>query len=78
VEALRQHRIGGAALDVFEKEPLPPESPLWKTANVLITPHSAALTEKVWERHYGLISDNLRCLLAGAPLRNLVDKTRGY
>jgi phosphoglycerate dehydrogenase-like enzyme len=78
IEALKQRRIGGAALDVFEKEPLPPESPLWKTANVLITPHSAALTEKIWERHYSLISENMRRLLAGVPLLNIVDKRRGY
>jgi phosphoglycerate dehydrogenase-like enzyme len=78
IEALNQRRIAGAALDVFEKEPLPPQSPLWKTANVLITPHTAALTEKLWERHYALISENLRRLLAGMPLLNMVDKRRGY
>ena len=78
IEALDQRRIAGAALDVFEKEPLPARSSLWKTANVLITPHSAALTEKLWERHYALISENLRRLLAGMPLLNMVDKRRGY
>jgi phosphoglycerate dehydrogenase-like enzyme len=78
IEALKQGRIAGAALDVFEKEPLPPQSPLWKTANVLITPHSAAFTERLWERHYALISENLRRLLAGMPLLNTVDKRRGY
>lgn len=78
VDALRAHRIGGAALDVFEKEPLPPESPLWKMENVLITPHTAALTDKLWERHYALISENLRRFLQGQPLLSVVDKMRGY
>ena len=77
-EALERHQIGGAALDVFEKEPLPQDSTLWKTPNVLITPHTAALTDKLWERHYVLIAENLRRFLAGAPLLNVVDKTRGY
>jgi phosphoglycerate dehydrogenase-like enzyme len=76
--ALQEHRIGGAALDVFEKEPLPPESPLWELENLLITPHTAGLTEKLWERHYHLISENLRRYLAGEPLLALVDKRRGY
>jgi phosphoglycerate dehydrogenase-like enzyme len=78
LDVLGQHRIAGAALDVFEKEPLPPDSPLWKTANVVITPHTAALTDKLWERHYALISENLCRFLAGAPLLNMVDKARGY
>ncbi len=77
-DALRGRRIAGAALDVFEKEPLPPQSPWWKMENLLITPHSAALTERLWERHYALLSDNLRRFLSGAPLLNLVDKGRGY
>jgi phosphoglycerate dehydrogenase-like enzyme len=47
-------------------------------ANVVITPHTAALTEKLWERHYALVSENLRRFLAGAPLLNIVDKARGY
>jgi phosphoglycerate dehydrogenase-like enzyme len=78
LDALGEHRIAGAALDVFEKEPLPPDSPLWKSDNVVITPHTAALTDKLWERHYVLICENLRRFLAGAPLLNIVDKARGY
>ena len=78
LDALRQHRIAGAALDVFEQEPLPPDSPLWRTENMVITPHTAALTDKLWERHYTLLSENLRRFLAGAPLLNVVDKKRGY
>jgi phosphoglycerate dehydrogenase-like enzyme len=46
--------------------------------NVLITPHSAALTEKLWDRHYDLVAENLRRFLKGAPLIGLVDKQRGY
>ncbi len=76
--ALREKRIGGAALDVFPKEPLPAESPLWDLPNLLITPHTAALTDKLWERHYALFSENLRRYLGGQPLLAVVDKRKGY
>jgi len=76
--ALRNHQIGGAALDVFEQEPLPAGSPLWDLENLLITPHTAGLTEKLWERHYQLISENLRRYLAGRPLLAVVNKQSGY
>jgi len=76
--ALRNHTIGGAALDVFEKEPLPVDSPLWDLRNLLITPHTAGLTEKLWPRHYALIRENLRRYLAHEPLLAVVDKQRGY
>lgn len=78
IAALRARTIGAAALDVFVEEPLPPDSPYWALDNVLITPHTAAVTEKLWERHYALISENLRRYLAGRPLLNLVDKRKGY
>jgi phosphoglycerate dehydrogenase-like enzyme len=78
VEALRNHRIAGAALDVFEREPLPADSPLWSVENLLITPHTAGLTDKLWHRHYNLFSDNLRRYLAGQPLQSVVDKRKGY
>ncbi len=77
-EALRARRLAGAALDVFESEPLPPDSPLWDLSNLLITPHSAALTDKLWQRHYDLLADNLRRYFAGQPLRMIVDKNKGY
>jgi phosphoglycerate dehydrogenase-like enzyme len=76
--ALREHKIGGAALDVFSKEPLPPESPLWDLENLLLTPHTAAVTEKLWDRHYELIRENLRRYLAQEPLLAIVDKSKGY
>jgi D-2-hydroxyacid dehydrogenase (NADP+) len=78
VDALRNRRIGGAALDVFDQEPLPSESALWDLDNVIITPHTAALSDKMWERHYALIAENLRRYLSGQPLLGLVDKRVGY
>jgi phosphoglycerate dehydrogenase-like enzyme len=78
VEALRARRIGGAALDVFQREPLPVDSPLWSVENLLITPHTASITDKLWHRHYDLFSDNLRRYIAGEPLRFVVDKRKGY
>ncbi len=77
-DALRTRQIAGAALDVFEKEPLPAGSQLWNVENLLITPHTAGLTEKLWHRHYELFSENLRRYLAGQPLQFVVDKHKGY
>jgi phosphoglycerate dehydrogenase-like enzyme len=77
-KALRERRIAGAALDVFEEEPLSRWSPLWKMPQVLITPHTAFFTENVWQRHYEVFAANLKRYLAGQPLENLVDKARGY
>jgi len=76
--ALRSHKIRAAALDVFQTEPLPPESPLWNLATLLITPHTAALTEKLWDRHYVRITENLRRYMTGQPLLGEVDKQKGY
>lgn len=76
--ALRERKIGGAALDVFPKEPLAADSPLWDVPNLLITPHTAALTDRLWERHYALFSENLRRYLAGEAVLAVVDKRIGY
>jgi phosphoglycerate dehydrogenase-like enzyme len=78
VAALKQELIGGAALDVFEEEPLSRWSRLWKMPQVLITPHTAFLTENVWQRHYELFTANLKRYLAGLPLEDMADKERGY
>jgi phosphoglycerate dehydrogenase-like enzyme len=78
VEVLREHKIGGAALDVFDQEPLPPDSPLWDLEDLLVTPHTAGISEKMWERHYSLFSENLRRYLSGESLLGLVDKHSGY
>jgi phosphoglycerate dehydrogenase-like enzyme len=78
IQALQERRIAGAALDVFNEEPLPADSPFWSLDNLLITPHTAAVTERLWERHYKLIVENLNRFLAGQPLLNQVDKKLGY
>lgn len=77
-DAIRNRRIAGAALDVFEHEPLPADSPLWDLDNLLITPHTAGLTEKLWDRHYALFSENLRRYVSRQPLLYVVDKHQGY
>ncbi len=76
--ALSEKRLGGAALDVTEQEPLPAESPLWSAPNLLLTPHLSSATDRLWPRHLELLADNLRRYLAGQPLLNLVDKAAGY
>jgi len=78
IEALRERKIAGAGLDVFDQEPLPAESPLWDLENLLITPHTAGMTGKLWERHYALFSENLRRYLRGQPLLSIVNKKLGY
>jgi phosphoglycerate dehydrogenase-like enzyme len=78
MEALRGGRLRGAALDVFEREPLPAESPLWGLANVLIIPHVSPTSHRFWRRQTDLIVENIQRYLAGRPLRNAVDKRAGY
>ena len=75
-EALRTGRIAGAVLDVFQEEPLPPEHILWRTPNVRITSHTAALS--VPEDIVQIFLDNYRRLLQGKALRCQVDFERGY
>ncbi len=78
VAALRNGQIAGAAIDVAEVEPLPPESPLWDAPNLLITPHLSAVSERLWHRHAALLFENLDRYFSGRELLNIVDKQRGY
>ncbi len=78
VAALNAGEIAGAALDVFEQEPLPAEHPLWTLPNVLITPHTAGFGPHLDERRYDIILANARAMLAGRPLRNVVDKANWF
>jgi phosphoglycerate dehydrogenase-like enzyme len=74
VEALRSNRLAGAALDVYEVEPLPAGHPLWDFPNVLLTPHTAGYSTVIAERHLETLTANLRRFACGEPLTNVVDK----
>jgi phosphoglycerate dehydrogenase-like enzyme len=76
--ALESGWIGGAVLDVFTEEPLSPDSPLYRTPNLVITPHTSWASDRVIERSVDLFVDNLRRDRAGEPLRNVVDLEAGY
>jgi phosphoglycerate dehydrogenase-like enzyme len=78
VDALRTGRIAGAALDVFEEEPLPVSSPLWTLPNVIVSPHICGDFEGWEETVIELFVDNLRRWIDGEPMRNLVDRAAGY
>lgn len=78
VAALRADQLGGAALDVFEAEPLPASSPLWDMPNVLVSPHMSGDTLGWTEELVELFQDNLDRYITSEPLRNVVDKQRGY
>jgi len=78
VAALRAGTIAGAALDVFEIEPLPGDHPLWAMENVIITPHVAGYAPSVAGRYLGLFIENLTRFREGRPLLNQVDKSRWY
>lgn len=78
IEALKAKRIAGAALDVTTPEPLPPDHELWTLDNVMITPHMSGGTPRYMERVIDLLCDNLARYVAGEPLRNVVDLSRGY
>ena len=78
IEALQEGWIRGASLDVFEREPLPSESPLWGMENVLLSPHSADFTFDLEASPGHLFVENFRRYRRGEPLLNIVDKKAGY
>jgi phosphoglycerate dehydrogenase-like enzyme len=78
LRALDTGRLRGAALDVFEHEPLDPASPLWSRPDVLITPHVSGFHADHWPEATRLFAENLRRFAAGTPLINQVDKQAGY
>jgi phosphoglycerate dehydrogenase-like enzyme len=78
VAALNAGEIAGAALDVYEQEPLPAEHPLWGMPNVLMTPHMAGYGPHLNERRFQIIQDNCKAFATGQPLRNVVDKSSWF
>lgn len=78
IQALQEGHIAGAGLDVFAQEPLPADSPLWTTPNLIITAHYAGWTPHYEERAFEIFIGNLRNYVSGQPLRNVVDKKLGY
>ena len=73
--AIREKKIAGAALDVFDVEPLPPDNPLWREPNVLITPHHAGQSDVYNQQVYDILAPNLRCYLENrvSDMRNLIE-----
>jgi phosphoglycerate dehydrogenase-like enzyme len=78
IAALESGALAGAALDVTSIEPLPPESALWKAPNLLITPHTSALSDRLWQRQTALLVDLLERWFSGREMFNQVDFARGY
>jgi phosphoglycerate dehydrogenase-like enzyme len=77
IDALREGRLGGAALDVFEREPLPQDSPLWEMGNVIVTPHNAGASPRTLERGARQFIENLRRFATGEPLEHVVEFDAG-
>ena len=78
IDALESGHLKGAVLDVFEKEPLPADNPLWGMGNVIVTPHTSGAMRDYWTPLVALFADNLRRFEKGQPLLNVVDKVAGY
>ncbi|MCR5467627.1 MAG: D-2-hydroxyacid dehydrogenase, partial [Lachnospiraceae bacterium] len=77
---LEEEKLGGAALDVFSTEPLPKDSKLWKTKNLLITPHAAGnlTVDYTLTKNVDMFCENLLRYAKGEPLNNLIDRKKGY
>jgi phosphoglycerate dehydrogenase-like enzyme len=78
IRALESGALGGAALDVASIEPLLPESPLWKAPNLFITPHTSAVSDRLWQRETALLMDLLERWFDGREMFNQIDFARGY
>ena len=77
-EALRAGRLAGAAIDSFVQEPLPKESPFWEMENVIVSPHSSAVTTEMWEGRSQIFKENMRRYLAKEPFLNVCDTREGF
>ncbi|HWZ98250.1 MAG TPA: D-2-hydroxyacid dehydrogenase [Candidatus Dormibacteraeota bacterium] len=78
ITALEKGHLAGAALDVTGTEPLPENSPLWKAPNLFITPHTSAVSDRLWHRETELLVELLELWFNGKPMKNVVDLSRGY
>jgi phosphoglycerate dehydrogenase-like enzyme len=78
ISALESGSLAGAAIDVAQTEPLPATSPLWRTPNLFITPHTSALSDRLWPRETAMLVDLLERWFDGRDLFNRVDFARGY
>ena len=78
IRALETGKLGGAALDVTQTEPLPAQSPLWKAPNLFITPHTSAVSDRLWPRETALLLELLELWFAGKDLFNQVNFAKGY
>ena len=78
IDSLRSGKVRAAGLDVVDPEPLPDDHPLWSMPNVIITPHFAGLSDGRVERQRSLVLDNIDRFIRGLPLKNVINKQRGY
>ena len=78
IEALENKEIAGACMDVFSKEPLPPDHPFWSMDNVIMTPHIASMVPDFWHKLTSLLETNFIAFSRGERLMNVVDKEKGY
>lgn len=78
IELLKEKKIRGAGLDVFSREPLPEDSPLWDLDNIILTPHLGGFSDVSNDRSIALIAENIRRYYAGEKLKNIVDLELGY
>ena len=78
ISGLETGGLGGAAMDVAQTEPLPKDSPLWNAPNLFITPHTSALSDRLWKRQTALLLELLERWFDGREMFNVVDLSRGY
>ena len=78
IAALKRGHLGGASLDVFPQEPLPSDHPLWKTPNVILTPHTSGFRQGHWDEVVELYGDNIERWLKGEPLKYRIEPELGY
>ncbi len=78
IDALKQRRLAGAALDATDPEPLPKDNPIWQMPNVILTPHTSGSSPTNNARRFQIFHNNLRLYLDGKPLKNQVDFDEGY